>query len=298
MLDMNNYPKFWYPILHKSEISKKPKKLELFGRNFVVWQSDDKIMVMDNRCPHRGAELSAGKVCNGAIVCPFHGLEFDTTGKCRFAPEVERDIPKMKVRSYPNKIVADMLWVNFFGEEIDSSYAFGFAQKEFDYFNGKYSMISDVWQNNIRHCIENQLDYTHLATVHKKTIGRGYSFPQTVDVVANDDCIEAIKDDKLMLKYVFPNIWLLNISDSMKITAYFVPISEEKTKVYIINYRKFATSPIIKPIIDMVFRITNKMVLNEDKRVVKTQKFDDAYNKEDFLLKNDQIIKEFRKVWK
>ncbi len=294
---MSNYPKSWYPVLHKSEISKKPKKLELFGRNFVVWQSDGEIIVMDNRCPHRGAELSAGKVCDGAIVCPFHGLEFDKTGSCRFAPEVGRDIPKLRVRSYPNKIVADMLWVNFFDEDIDSDYAFEFAQKEYDYFDGKYSMITDIWHNNIRHCIENQLDYTHLATVHKKSIGRGYSFPQKVDVVASDDCIEAIKDDKLMLKYVYPNIWLLNISDSMKITAYFVPIDEQRTKIYILNYRKFATAPIIKPIVDIIFRITNKMVLNEDKRVVKTQKFDDAYGKEDFLLKHDQIIKEFRKVW-
>lgn len=294
---MKNYPKSWYPILHISEITKKPLKLERFGKNLVLWRDEQNIIVMNNRCPHRGAELSLGKVCNGAIVCPFHTLEFDTNGNCRFAPEVGRDIPKLKTTVYPTKIVADMVWINIFGEDIDSGYAFEFVKKEFDYFNGKYSMITDIWQNNIRHCIENQLDYTHLGTVHKRTIGRNYKYPKNVEVIANDKTIEAINNGKLMLKYVFPNIWQLSISDQMRIGAYFVPINDDRTKIYIINYRKFMTAKLIKPFIDIIFRISNRVILNEDKRVVKTQKFDENYNENDFLLKNDQIIKEFRKIW-
>ncbi|ORU24522.1 Rieske (2Fe-2S) protein, partial [Francisella tularensis subsp. holarctica] len=83
----------------------------------------------------------------------------------------------------------------------------------------------------------------------------------------------------------------------LKICVYFVPINEHQTKLYLVNYRKFLTGKIIKPIADIVFSITNKIILNEDKRVVKTQKYDEKYDTDDFLLRHDQIIKEFRKIW-
>ena len=101
-----------------------------------------------------------------------------------------------------------------------------------------------------------------------------------------------------MLKYILPNFWLLNNSDKLKICVYFVPINEHETKLYLVNYRSFMTSKFIKPFADKLFSITNKIILNEDKKVVKTQKFDENYNTNDFLLRHDQIIKEFRKIWK
>ncbi|BCD92349.1 hypothetical protein fh0823_24880 [Francisella halioticida] len=58
------------------------------------------------------------------------------------------------------------------------------------------------------------------------------------------------------------------------------------------------TNKLIKSLADKIFSITNKIILNEDKKIVKTQKFDHDYNTKDFLLRHDQIIKEFRKVWK
>ncbi|AXA33550.1 aromatic ring-hydroxylating oxygenase subunit alpha [Francisella adeliensis] len=292
-----NYLKSWYAITHIKEIKNKPTKLERFGKNLVAWRSNSEIIVMENRCPHRGAELSLGKVCDNAIKCPFHGFEFDTTGRCRYTPETQSSIPKLKAKTYPTKIVADMLWINIFGEDLDNSYAFEFIESLHNEFKGKYSIFTDTWNNNIRHCIENQLDYTHLATVHKKSIGRGYKIPQNVDLKVTNNYLAAYKDNKLMLKYILPNLWMLNNADSLKITVYFVPINENKTKLYLINYRKFLISKPIKPLADLVFSITNKIILNEDKRVVKTQKFDEDYNTKDFLLRHDQIIKEFRKIW-
>ncbi|WP_150467821.1 Rieske 2Fe-2S domain-containing protein [Francisella sp. SYW-9] len=294
---MRNLPKFWYAIAHIKEIKNKPITLQRFGKNLVAWKSLDSIIVMENRCPHRGAELSSGKICNNAIVCPFHGFEFDSNGICIYTPETKSAVPKLKAKTYPTKVVADMLWINIFNEEIDNSYAFEFIQKTHDSFKAQYSLLTDIWQNNIRHCIENQLDYTHLATVHKKSIGRGYQIPDNVTLNITPEYIEAIKNDRLMLKYILPNFWLLNNSDKLKICVYFVPINEHKTKLYLVNYRSFMTNKFIKPLADKLFSLTNKIILNEDKRIVKTQKFDENYNTNDFLLRHDQIIKEFRKIW-
>lgn len=292
-----DYYKSWYAIAHINEVKNKPVRVERFGKNLVAWKSDLDIIVMENRCPHRGAELSSGKICDNAIRCPFHGFEFDTSGQCRFTPETQSAIPNLKAKTYPTKVIADMLWVNIFDEDLDNEYAFNFIENIHNEFEGKYSKLTDTWDNNIRHCIENQLDYTHLATVHKKSIGRGYKIPQNIELKVTDNYLAAYKDDKLMLKYILPNMWMLNNAGSLKIIVYFVPVNENQTKLYLINYRKFLTSKIVKSIAVLVFGITNKIILNEDKRVVKTQKFDEDYNTKDFLLRHDQIIKEFRKIW-
>ncbi|ALB02178.1 hypothetical protein ACH24_06235 [Francisella persica ATCC VR-331] len=63
-----------------------------------------------------------------------------------------------------------------------------------------------------------------------------------------------------------------------------------QTKLYLVNYVKFMTSKIIKPLADLIFSITNKIILKEYKRII------DNYNTQDFLLRYDQIIKEFRKI--
>ena len=144
---MKNIPKFWYAIAHIKEIKNKPIKLQRFGKNLVAWKSLDNIIVMENRCPHRGAELSSGKICNNTIVCPFHGFEFNNSGNCIYTPETKGAIPKLKAKTYPTKVVADMLWINIFNEEIDNSYAFEFIQKTHDSFKAQYSLLTDIWHN-------------------------------------------------------------------------------------------------------------------------------------------------------
>ncbi|MBK9207343.1 MAG: Rieske (2Fe-2S) protein [Anaerolineales bacterium] len=35
--------------------------------------------MMSDLCPHRGVALSAGKLVDDCIQCPFHGFEYDTS---------------------------------------------------------------------------------------------------------------------------------------------------------------------------------------------------------------------------
>jgi len=38
------------------------------------------------RCPHRFAPLGQGRVIDGALACPYHGLRFDGAGACVHNP--------------------------------------------------------------------------------------------------------------------------------------------------------------------------------------------------------------------
>ncbi len=74
--------------------------------------------------------------------------------------------------------------------------------------------------------------------MHKKSIGRGYKIPQDITLNITSEYIEALKQQCIILKYIYPNFWLLNNDDKLKICVYFAPINEHPTKLYLVNYRK------------------------------------------------------------
>eukprot|EP00929_Paragymnodinium_shiwhaense_P089882 TRINITY_DN50091_c0_g1_i1.p1 TRINITY_DN50091_c0_g1~~TRINITY_DN50091_c0_g1_i1.p1 ORF type:complete len:624 (+),score=136.66 TRINITY_DN50091_c0_g1_i1:67-1938(+) len=82
----------WYPMAFSKVTDKGlPHRLELFGEPLVLWW-DGKAAAwraMADRCPHRLAPLSEGRVDEtGRIECPYHGWTFDgDTGNCAKIPQ-------------------------------------------------------------------------------------------------------------------------------------------------------------------------------------------------------------------
>ena len=85
------FPEGWYFVatrgdLRNSEVIEK----QWMGEDIVVWCDDaGAVCVAEAYCPHLGSHLgpdSGGQVCEGRLVCPFHGYEFDATGQCVATP--------------------------------------------------------------------------------------------------------------------------------------------------------------------------------------------------------------------
>ncbi len=56
--------------------------------SFVIVRHLAQVYVLDDRCPHAGASLSAGFLSQGHLACPLHAWEFDLkTGECRHFPQ-------------------------------------------------------------------------------------------------------------------------------------------------------------------------------------------------------------------
>jgi phenylpropionate dioxygenase-like ring-hydroxylating dioxygenase large terminal subunit len=58
-----------------------------FNEKLVFWRGRDNILhCIADRCAHRGASLSCGKIIDGEIQCPFHGLQFNEFGIGTYIP--------------------------------------------------------------------------------------------------------------------------------------------------------------------------------------------------------------------
>lgn len=80
-------PNQWYPIIDASRLGRRPLALRRLGQDLVLWRRPDgRVVAQHDRCPHKGARLSSGKVVGGQIECPYHGFRFDAEGTCVAAP--------------------------------------------------------------------------------------------------------------------------------------------------------------------------------------------------------------------
>src|SRR4051812_14731371 len=79
---------YWYPILMSEELpSGRALSVRRLGEDLVAWRGGDgRPHVLVDRCPHRVARLSLGRVMGDNLQCAYHGLRFDGSGRCVMMP--------------------------------------------------------------------------------------------------------------------------------------------------------------------------------------------------------------------
>ena len=80
---MLNEMRWWWPVCLASELGTQPLGLRLLDQPLVLWRdAQGQPVAMVDRCPHRGAQLSLGRVEAGTLQCPYHGWRFEPQGRC------------------------------------------------------------------------------------------------------------------------------------------------------------------------------------------------------------------------
>lgn len=286
-------PDQWYVILESRKLKQIPIGITRLGEKIVVWRDrEGKPYVISDKCPHRGASLSQGKVTDGQLQCPFHGFEFDPSGNCIMIPANGRtSIPPkaMKSRAYLTREAFGFIWL-WWGEE-QSEYP------ELPWFDDlgeedfAYSSIYAHWPVHYSRCIENQLDVIHLPFVHASTIGRGNRtvvdgpvtrmIGERMDIwVYNrkDDGSSIRRADVIpdpqrppFLRFIFPNNWMNNISNDFRITINFIPIDDSNTLFCLRNYVSKGALPGMPKLFSWISLLSSRVILNQDERVVVKQ---------------------------
>ena len=89
----------------------------LFGRTIMnepiafFRDASGKVNAVEDRCCHRLAPLSLGRIEGDALRCMYHGLKFDAAGTCIDIPGQERIPASMKVRSFPIVEKQKLIWI-------------------------------------------------------------------------------------------------------------------------------------------------------------------------------------------
>jgi vanillate O-demethylase monooxygenase subunit len=102
----------WYVAAWCDEVSRDPLGRKLLDQDVVLYRKEDgDVVAIGNRCPHRFAPLSMGKLQGDTIECPYHGLRFNGRGACVLNPNGDGDIPpKAKVPAYRVEERHDLVW--------------------------------------------------------------------------------------------------------------------------------------------------------------------------------------------
>jgi phenylpropionate dioxygenase-like ring-hydroxylating dioxygenase large terminal subunit len=170
-----NYPRNqWYVAGFDEELQAGQLLARTYlGDNIVLFRAPDGTpQALEDRCPHRFAPLSAGKLQGGQIQCGYHGLTFDGTGACVRNPH--GTIPKAAcVRAYPLLERHRLLWI-WMGEpaKADESLIPDFsavaAAPAHAYFRGYLPTACDTLL-----LVDNILDLSHVDFLHPTTLGSG-----------------------------------------------------------------------------------------------------------------------------
>ena len=88
---LSPFPEGWFFVATRKAVQKAGIiRKTWMGEEIVAWCDEDgRVCVAEAYCPHLGADLgpdAGGRICDGRLVCPFHGYEFDTTGQCVATP--------------------------------------------------------------------------------------------------------------------------------------------------------------------------------------------------------------------
>ena len=103
----------WYVVARTAEVGADTVLgRRILGDPIVLFRcGDDTVGVLQDRCSHRLARLSQGKVVNGTLQCGYHGARFANDGSCVEFPGQEKVLQGASVRSYPVRERYGLIWV-------------------------------------------------------------------------------------------------------------------------------------------------------------------------------------------
>jgi len=175
----------WYVAAWDHEIDRTLRRRIILDEPIVLFRTiDGKAVALEDRCCHRQAPLSMGKLVGNIVHCPYHGLQYDPSGACVKIPSQDRVPPSAKVKSYPVVEKNHWIWL-WMGDpakadpgKIEDFYWLDHPKWR---FGGNYLHV----EANYLLLVENLLDTTHLPFLHPDTLGTD-AFARSEFEVARD----------------------------------------------------------------------------------------------------------------
>ena len=108
--------RYWHPLCLSAELPHPdcpPLRLRLLGEKLVAFRdSEGKVGLLNEYCPHRGVSLALGRVEDGGIRCLYHGWKFTVDGTLLETPNHAdpRFCERVRATAFPVVEVGDVVW--------------------------------------------------------------------------------------------------------------------------------------------------------------------------------------------
>jgi phenylpropionate dioxygenase-like ring-hydroxylating dioxygenase large terminal subunit len=278
----------WYAVGQSKKFKPEvPVSVTVFEIPLVVWRmKEGSLTTILDRCNHRNAPLSKGKIINNCIVCPYHGWTYNHNGQCidipSEGPNKDR-IPNKRVESFPVREAYGLIWV-WMGED-KSPMEEPFEMPLMKELGWHSYYMETKFNSNVTDLVENFMDVPHTVFVHKgwfrdrKQICVKANVKRTTDsvLVTYDQSNDSIGFSGWLVNpkrlpmmhsdnFYMPNITRVDyifgsMSRGFIITSTCTPISPFETIVYTLISYKFGW---LTPLARLGLAAYTKKVINQD----------------------------------
>ena len=184
----------WYVVARSADVSRRPVSRTLLGIPLVLFRGDGGVSALLDRCPHRNAPLSRGRVTGGRLECGYHGWQFDTGGRCRHVPglcsEAHGKGKGRHVEAFPTTESNGFVWVYPTAGAKPTRPPYRFPHID----DRRYTTVRQIIdvEGTVHATAENALDVPHTHFLHRGLF-RNEGARHTIDVVVRrwHDRVEA-----------------------------------------------------------------------------------------------------------
>lgn len=195
----------WYAAAWTHEVSARSVLARtVCNQRLALWRKPDgSVAALEDACWHRRLPLSMGHPEGESVVCRYHGLAFDGTGRCTRMPSQERISPSARVRAYPVVEKHRLAWV-WPGDP---------ARADPASVPDLHCNSDPAWEGDgatlfakcdYRLIIDNLMDLTHETFVHATSIGHK-AIAETAPATTHDE--GSVTVTRWMLDIDAPPFW-------------------------------------------------------------------------------------------
>lgn len=164
----------WYAVIEAARVGAHPVALTRFGKPLVLWRTETGVHTAFDACPHRGASLSRGRLVDGCLECPYHGLRFASDGACAKVPAypVLAERSRFDLHLLPTRVEWGLVWVwnGAAREDLPPLPWDAAIQAELDACGTGLIDVTDTFDVSYLRVMENLTDYHHVPFVHRWTV--------------------------------------------------------------------------------------------------------------------------------
>jgi vanillate O-demethylase monooxygenase subunit len=162
----------WYAVAQDVELKRELLARKVCGTFVVMYRrGDGQPVALEDSCWHRMLPLSKGRLLGDEVVCGYHGLRYDTSGRCTHMPSQSTVNPTACVRSFPMVERHRYLWM-WPGDPAlaEPSRIPDLHQNRDPHWAGDGKRI--FARCNYKLVLDNLMDLTHETFVHGSSIGQ------------------------------------------------------------------------------------------------------------------------------